>query len=101
MELTARDDSFHEPPVADPMWTETTWWGFLAPERPLGGMIYTLFRPNLGVATVVMNLWDAHAVEAWRAPYSRGQWHLPMPKAHHDDIEVGMLGNRCVEPHTT
>jgi hypothetical protein len=99
--LTPDDDRFHAVGDPNPMWTETTWWGFALPERSIGGMIYTLFRPNLGVATVVMNIWDADAVEAWRSPYSRGQWHLPMPKADLDDLEVGMLGIRCVEPLTS
>ena len=97
-DLTADDDRFH--PVGDPhpLWTETTWWGFAVPERALGGMVYTLFRPNLGVAAVVVNVWDGDAVEAWRSPYSRSQWHLAMPKEDLDDLEVGMLGIRCVEP---
>ena len=49
--LTDADDRHHEVGDPHPMWTETTWWGFLVPDRALGGMIYTLFRPNLGVAT--------------------------------------------------
>jgi len=96
--LTADDDRFHAVGDPHPLWTETTWWGFAVPERALGGMVYTLFRPNLGVATVVVNVWDGTAVEPWRSPYSRSQWHLPMPKADLDDLEVGMLGIRCVEP---
>ena len=99
--LTADDDRFHEVGDPNPLWTETTWWGFAVPQRALGGMVYTLFRPNIGVATVVVNVWDAEAVEPWRSPYSRGQWHLPMPKADLDDLEVGMLGIRCVEPLTS
>jgi hypothetical protein len=100
MELTARDDSFHEPPVADPMWTETTWWGFLAPERPLGGMIYTLFRPNLGVVAVVVQVWDETAVEPWRLPYSRSRWHVPHPTDDLLDCTVGGLRIHCLEPLT-
>jgi len=96
--LTEDDDRFHAVGDPHPLWTETTWWGFAVPERALGGMVYTLFRPNLGVATVVVNVWDGTAVEPWRSPYSRSQWHLPMPKADLDDLEVGMLGIRCVEP---
>lgn len=96
--LTADDDRFHAVGDPHPLWTETTWWGFAFPERSLGGMVYTLFRPNLGVATVVVNVWDADAVEAWLSPYSRQQWHLPMPKADLDDLEVGMLGIRCSKP---
>lgn len=101
-DLTEADDRFHAVGDPHPLWTETTWWGFAIPERssggPLGGMVYTLFRPNLGVATVVVNVWDGTAVEPWRSPYSRSQWHLPMPKADLDDVEVGMLGIRCVQP---
>lgn len=97
-DLTADDDRFHAVGDPDPLWTETTWWGFAVPERAIGGMVYTLFRPNLGVATVVVNVWDGDAVEAWRSPYSRQQWHLAMPKEDLDDLEVGMLGIRCVVP---
>jgi hypothetical protein len=96
--LTAADDRFH--PVADPnpLWTETTWWGLMVPDRSLGGMVYTLFRPNLGVATLVVQVWNADAVEPWRSPYARQQWHLPMPDGDLDDAEVGMLRIRCEEP---
>ena len=49
--LSAADDGFHPVADPDPLWTETTWWGFMVPERSLGWMLYTLFRPNLGVAS--------------------------------------------------
>jgi hypothetical protein len=98
MELTARDDGFHTPPVDDPMWTETTWWGFLAPQRPLGGMIYTLFRPNLGVAAVVIQVWDETAVEPWRLPYARSRWHVPHPTDDLTHCTVGGLTISCLEP---
>jgi hypothetical protein len=99
--LTAADDRFH--PVADtnPLWTETTWWGFMVPEGelggPMGGMVYTLFRPNLGVATLVVQVWNAAAVEPWRSPYARQLWHVPMPSGDLDDAEVGLLRIRCLE----
>jgi hypothetical protein len=96
--LTADDDRFHQIADPSPMWTETTWWGFMVPERSIGGMLYTLFRPNLGVATVVTQVWDAEAVEPWRSPYARSLWHLPMPDGDLDDIEVGLLRMRRVEP---
>ena len=96
--LTPSDDRFHEVADPDPMWTETTWWGFSVPEQSVGGMIYTLFRPNLGVAAVVVALWDGAEVEPWRVPYHRSQWHLPMPKGDLDDVAVGSLHIRCVEP---
>lgn len=96
--VTAADDRFHEVGDPHPLWTETTWWGFMVPERSVGGMIYTLFRPNLGVAALVTSVWDADAVEPWRAPYSRSLWHLPMPDADLTDVQVGPLHLRCVEP---
>ena len=54
-------DRFHPVADPDPLWTETSWWGFADHERALGGMVYTLFRPNLGVASVIVQVWDAEA----------------------------------------
>jgi hypothetical protein len=96
--LTADDDRFHPVAAPDPLWTETSWWGFLVPERSLGGMVYTLFRPNLGVATLVVQVWDGDAVEPWRAPYARQLWHLPMPDGDLTDCRVGGLHLECLEP---
>lgn len=96
--LTEADDRFHDVAVPDPLWTETTWWGFMVPERALGGMIYTLFRPNLGVATVVTQVWDAENVEPWKSPYARSLWHLRMPDGDLDDLRVGFLHIRRLEP---
>lgn len=98
--LGTADDRFHPVPTSDPMWTETTWWGFAVPERALGGMVYALFRPNLGVAALVTQVWDADAVEPWRAPYARGLWHVPFPDRDLDDTQVGPLRLRCLEPLT-
>jgi len=100
-QLTERDDRFHEVPVDDPLWTETTWWGFMVPERGIGGMIYTLFRPNLGVATLVTNVWDADNVEPWASPYARSLWHLRMPDGDLDDLTIGFLHIRREKPLQT
>jgi hypothetical protein len=96
--LTAADDRHHEVGDPHPLWTETTWWGFLVPDRAIGGMVYTLFRPNVGVASVQVSVWDADAVEPWRVPYHREQWHLPFPATDLDDTEIGGLRLRCLEP---
>jgi len=96
--LSERDDCFHAVPVDDPLWTETTWWGFAVPERGIGGMIYTLFRPNLGVAALVTNVWDADHVEPWASPYARSLWHLRMPDGDLDDLQVGFLHLTRVDP---
>jgi hypothetical protein len=79
------------------MWTETTWWGFMVPDRRLGGMIYTLFRPNLGVATLVTQVWSDEHVAPWASPYARSLWHLPMPDGDIDDVQLGFLHMRAVE----
>jgi hypothetical protein len=97
-QLSERDDRFHDVAVPDPMWTETTWWGFMVPERGIGGMIYTLFRPNLGVAALVTQVWDADHVEAWESPYARSLWHLRMPDGDLDDLTLGSLHLRRLEP---
>ncbi len=96
--LGERDDRLHPVPVDDPMWTETTWWGFMVPDRNLGGMIYTLFRPNLGVATLVTQVWSDEHVAPWASPYARSLWHLPMPGSDIDDVQLGFLHLRAVEP---
>ncbi|MGH9186776.1 MAG: DUF7064 domain-containing protein [Acidimicrobiales bacterium] len=98
--LTAADDGFHPVTDPDPLWTETSWWGFTVPERSLGGMLYTLFRPNLGVASLVVQMWDADAVEPWRAPYARLFWHLPMPDTDLTKCEVGGLSIERLDPLT-
>jgi len=96
--LSAADDSFHPPADADPLWTETTWWGFRAADRPLGGMVYTLFRPHLNVASLIVQVWDDEAVEPWLAPYARTLWHIPYPETDLTACEVGGLSLRCIEP---
>jgi hypothetical protein len=70
----------------------------MVPERGIGGMIYTLFRPNLGVATLVTHVWDADHVEPWASPYARSLWHLRMPESDLDDVDVGFLHLRRLEP---
>ncbi len=99
--ITAADDSFHPAASPDPLWTETTWWGFQVPERKLGGMIYTLFRPNLGVASLVVQVWDDEHIEPWLAPYARTLWHVPHPDADLTDCQVAGLRIQAHEPLTS
>ena len=98
--LTAADDGFHPVADPDPMWTETTWWGLVVPDRSLGGQIYTLFRPNLGVASLVVQVWDASAVEPWLVPYARTLWHVPYPDTDLTRCQVADLSIECIEPLT-
>lgn len=38
-----------------------------------------MFRPNLGVCSLGVFLWDASAHEPWKALYGRSYWHLALP----------------------
>jgi hypothetical protein len=76
---TASDDSFHAPATDDPYWTETAWFGFHVPERKLAGAVYPVFRPNLGICSSGVYVWDASAEEPHDILYARTFWHLPMP----------------------
>jgi hypothetical protein len=95
---TARDDRFHPPATPDPTWGETAWFGFSAPERGLAGTVYPLFRSSLGVCALGVAVWDAGAFEPWRARYARRHWHLPIPDDELDDVTIGGLRVRCLEP---
>jgi hypothetical protein len=92
------DDGFHPPAAPDPAWSETSWFSFHVAERRLAGMLYPLFRPNLGVCSVGAFVWDDGACEPWAVRYGRCLWHLPMPEGDLRDCEVGGLRIACVEP---
>jgi hypothetical protein len=68
--FTATDDAFHE--VGDRWWaTETAWFSFSVPERRLGGWLYTLARPNIGIVQGGAWVWDDSAWAPWEVLYSR------------------------------
>lgn len=98
--VTPADDRLHPPAEAHPLWSETAWFGFSVPERSLAGTIYPLFRPNLGICSLSVYVWDASGHEPWRLRYGRGQWHLAMPEGDLDDLALGGLALRCIEPLT-
>lgn len=92
------DDSFHPAVSDDPYWTETSWYAFSLPERCMAATIYPLFRPNLGVCSVAVYVWDDKSENAWEVPYGRFLWHLPMPDRDLKDISVAGLTYTCLEP---
>jgi hypothetical protein len=96
--LTAADDRFHPPIGADPSWTETAWYGFDLPDRRLSAAIYPLFRPNLGVCSVAVHVWDDTGSTPWQARYSRLLWHVPMPAGELTRLEVEGLRYETLEP---
>ena len=56
--VTEVDDGWHRPTTDDPFWTETIWLRFAVPERSLTGILYPIFRPNQGVGSLAVYLWD-------------------------------------------
>ncbi|MCP4004150.1 MAG: hypothetical protein GY725_08150 [bacterium] len=97
-EVSEQDDQFHLPTGDEPFWTETCWFSFDQPERNLSGTFYPVFRPNLGVASLTVTLWDADAIEPWRARYHRSLWHLAMPKDELTDLVLGGLHYQMLDP---
>jgi hypothetical protein len=97
-DVTPADDRLHAAGDAHPLWSETAWFGFSHAERALGGTVYPLFRRNLGVCSLGVQVWDASAFEPWRLRYGRTQWHLPMPSGDLDDCQVGGATFTCEKP---
>lgn len=93
------DDSFHAPAEPDIYWTETSWFGFNVPERRLAGAVYPVFRPNQGVCSAGVYVWDETGVSQHEIRYARNWWHLPMPD--HDLTRLALpigLTYETVEP---
>ncbi len=80
MELSAADDGFHPPRSDDRSWTETAWFAGAVPERGLVVWTYPLFRPELGIMSCGVYIWEPGAEELWELPYYRTWWHLPIPE---------------------
>jgi len=97
-DIGPEDESFHAPPTDDPYWTETAWYSFWNEDRRLSGLLYPMFRPNLGVASCAVYVWDDTSDRPWAVPYGRSQWHLPMPSGDVTNLELAGLRYRCVEP---
>jgi hypothetical protein len=97
-QLSPTDDDFHPPTGNDPYWTETAWYAFDVPERSLSGSIYPLFRPNLGICSLAVHVWDDTGSTPWDALYSRLLWHLPMPAGDLRSLEFEGLRYTTLEP---
>ncbi len=97
-ELTDADDRMHPPATADRWWSETCWFSFDQPGEDVSATVYPLFRPNLGVCSLAVYVWDASAHEPWRALYGRSYWHLAMPTTDLTDLRLEGLRYECLEP---
>ena len=100
--LTAADDRLHPGKTEDRSWTETAWFAAAAPERGLCVWTYPLFRPELGVMSCGIYVWDPGGEELWQLPYYRTWWHLPIPEEA-DLTNLALpngLAYECLEPLT-
>jgi hypothetical protein len=98
--LTAADDDLHPPASDDRSWTETAWFAGAVPERGLVVWTYPLFRPELGIMSCGVYVWETGAEELWQLPYYRTWWHLPLPEgisATRFQLPTG-LSYECLEP---
>ena len=100
--LRPDDDRLHPGRTEDRSWTETAWFAAAVPERGLAVWTYPLFRPELGVMSCGIYVWEPGAEELWQLPYYRTWWHLPLP----EDLDLtdfrlpNGLGYECLEPLT-
>jgi len=62
------DDGLHDP-GDDFYFTETYWFSFFAPERGLGGWLYSGVRPNAGVTAGGCWIWDRSGTDPWEIPF--------------------------------
>ncbi len=91
-------DRFHEPPSDDRWWTETCWFSFDQPGADLSATFYPLFRPNLGICSLAVYIWDSSAHEPWRIRHRRFWWHLAMPTTDLTELSLEGLSYDCLEP---
>lgn len=101
--LGPADDRLHPGRTEDRSWTETAWFAAAVPERGLAVWTYPLFRPELGVMSCGIYVWEPGAEELWQLPYYRTWWHLPLPEGL-DLTRFRLpngLGYECLEPLTS
>ncbi len=80
-QITPADDNFHFAQMGARWWmTETSWFSFCAPERKLGGWLYTMVRPNIGTVAGGAWVWDDSAHLPWEVLYSRNLTALRIPE---------------------
>jgi hypothetical protein len=77
--LVAADDMWHQPTSNHPHWTETSYWGFYAPNRRLSGIVYNMWRRNLGIVSSRVWIWNDKGDTFVDALYSSMQEHLVIP----------------------
>lgn len=79
-EFTVMDDGPHDP-GDDFYYNETWWFSFFVPERGIGAWLYSGIRPNAGVSTGGLWLWDTKGADPWEIPFYEDFRHLKLPSA--------------------
>jgi hypothetical protein len=77
--VSEADDALHVDPSDDPYWTETMWLSFAVPGRKLTGVTYLVLRPNQGICSLGVWLWDDVKMYEREVLYFHNYWHLPLP----------------------
>jgi hypothetical protein len=95
--LSAADDLLHPPAMDDRWWSETYWFSFDVPGENVSATIYPLFRPNLGICSLGLFLWDASSHVPWNCLYGRNYWHLAMPTMPATELRLEGLSYDCLE----
>ena len=81
------DDKFHE--YTSDVWeTETSWYSFNVPERKLAGWLYGFTRPNVGVCTAAVFVYDDKGFAPWEVPFYEHQVVQPI------DMEADLRDSR-------
>ncbi|WP_236795213.1 hypothetical protein [Amycolatopsis sp. GM8] len=76
--LSPADDGLH-PPTDDFYHYESFWYAFHVPDRLLSGWLYTGVRPNSGVTTGGMWIWDDRSSSPWDARFYENFTHVKFP----------------------
>jgi hypothetical protein len=96
--ITAADVDFHAVIDQDPTWGETNFFGFYVAERNLCGSVYVVARPQLGVASSHIVLYDKVSLSRKDCVYLDCRQHLPAPEKLSDYTLNNGLSVRAVCP---
>jgi hypothetical protein len=98
--LVPADERMHPvPDEASYAWTETSYWGFCAPDHDLMAEIYIWFHPHLKVMSAGILIWRGFRGSSLAADYVNHHHFLPLPdRIDHYRIEALGLEIEIIEP---
>lgn len=96
-------DRFAANRTQHPLWNESAWFSFSAPERGIHGLVYYFFRPNMNMLMGGPAMWDGTGVHSYDCLYH--DWHhlLPVPEGAQkfDFTAPNSLSVKVLEPLKT